>query len=45
MAHNEMNERFLAHPKLSKYDPLKRIIYFDDFDEGINGWTETHRQL
>lgn len=40
MVHNEMNERFLAHPKLSKYDPLKRIIYFDDFDEGINGWTE-----
>jgi hypothetical protein len=40
MAHNEMNERFLAHPKLSKYDPQKRIIYFDDFDEGINGWTE-----
>jgi len=30
----------LAHadPRLSRYDPLGRIIYFDDFDEGYNGW-------
>ena len=25
-------------PRLSRYDPLKRVIYFDDFDEGYNGW-------
>jgi hypothetical protein len=24
--------------KMSRYDPLKRVIYFDDFDEGYNGW-------
>ena len=27
-----------ADPRLSRYDPLDRIIYFDDFDEGYNGW-------
>ena len=27
-----------ADPRLSKYNPLKRILFFDDFDEGINGW-------
>ena len=25
--------------QLSKFDPLSRIIYFDDFDTGLNGWT------
>jgi len=29
-----------ADPKLSKYNPLSRILCFDDFDEGVNGWTE-----
>jgi hypothetical protein len=29
-----------ANPKLSRFDPLSRIIYFDDFDEGIHGWTQ-----
>lgn len=28
-----------AHPQLSKFDPLERIYYFDDFDQGLNGWT------
>ncbi|HRY27058.1 MAG: hypothetical protein H6852_14820 [Geminicoccaceae bacterium] len=28
-----------ANPKLSRFDPLGRIIYFDDFDEGLQGWT------
>ena len=28
-----------ANPKLSRFSPLSRIIYFDDFDEGFNGWT------
>ena len=29
-----------ADPRLSKYNPLPRILFFDDFDEGINGWCE-----
>jgi len=26
-------------PRLSRFDPLSRVIYFDDFDQGMNGWT------
>ncbi len=26
--------------RLSKYNPLPRILFFDDFDEGMNGWCE-----
>jgi hypothetical protein len=29
-----------SNPKLSKFNPLSRILFYDDFDEGINGWTE-----
>ena len=29
-----------ADPRLSKYNPLSRILFFDDFDEGMNGWCE-----
>jgi len=29
-----------ADPRLSRYNPLPRILFFDDFDEGVNGWTE-----
>lgn len=29
-----------ANPKLSKYNPLPRILFFDDFNEGTNGWCE-----
>lgn len=25
---------------LTKFDPLERIVFFDDFDNGVNGWTE-----
>ncbi len=28
-----------TNPKLSRYSPLDRIITFDDFDAGLNGWT------
>jgi len=28
-----------ANPKLSRFSPLSRIITFDDFDTGLNGWT------
>lgn len=27
-----------ADPGLSRFDPLSRILFFDDFDRGINGW-------
>ncbi len=30
----------LAQPTLSRFNPMKRIMFFDDFDNGINGWTE-----
>jgi len=30
----------LADPHLSKFDPLSRIIFYDDFDEGYHGWSE-----
>lgn len=29
-----------ADPRLSRYDPLPRILFFDDFDDGANGWCE-----
>ena len=28
-----------SDPRLSRFDPLPRVIYFDDFDQGLNGWT------
>jgi hypothetical protein len=36
---SENNEDFRCHPKLSRFDPMRRIIFFDDFDEGLGGWT------
>ena len=29
-----------ADPRLSKFDPLSRIIFYDDFDAGLQGWSE-----
>ena len=29
-----------ADPRLSKFDPLERIIFYDDFDNGLQGWSE-----
>lgn len=29
-----------ADPRLSRFDPLSRIIFYDDFDNGMNGWSE-----
>jgi hypothetical protein len=34
------NDFLLAQPTLSRFNPMKRIMFFDDFDNGINGWTE-----
>ena len=28
-----------ADPRLSRFSPLSRILFFDDFDRGMNGWT------
>ena len=28
-----------ADARLSRFDPLSHIIYFDDFDNGLQGWT------
>ena len=30
----------MANPSLSRFDPLPRIITFDDFDRGFSGWTQ-----
>ncbi|TFV84394.1 hypothetical protein E4V99_04845 [Microbacterium sp. dk485] len=29
-----------SDPRLSKYNPLPRILTFDDFNQGTNGWVE-----
>ncbi|MBI4891969.1 MAG: hypothetical protein HY821_15185, partial [Acidobacteria bacterium] len=26
--------------RLERFNPLKRVLVYDDFDEGINGWAE-----
>jgi hypothetical protein len=37
---NEFQRSLLnANPKLSRFDPLPRVLFHDDFDEGINGWS------
>ncbi len=28
-----------ADPRLGKFDPLPRILFYDDFDEGMRGWS------
>lgn len=28
-----------AHPDLSRFNPLRRIISFNDFDQSLHGWT------
>jgi hypothetical protein len=30
----------LSDPRLGKFNPLRRILFYDDFDDGINGWAE-----
>jgi len=29
-----------ANPHLSRFEPLKRILFYDDFDNGLQGWSE-----
>ena len=31
---------FSADPRLSRFEPLERIEFYDDFDAGLSGWTE-----
>ncbi len=35
-----LQELRLADPRLSRFDPMRRIICFDDFDRGYCGWTQ-----
>ena len=34
------SELLRADRQLSRFNPLGRILFFDDFDEGMNGWCE-----
>ena len=36
---NFRNNIVQSHPLLSRFSPLPRIICFDDFDSGLQGWT------
>jgi len=38
-ADNVRQAALRADPRLSRFDPMSRIIYFDDFDRGLQGWT------
>lgn len=36
----ELREAVLhAHPQLSRFDPLDRILFYDDFNQGMQGWS------
>ena len=28
-----------SDPRLSRFDPLDRILFYDDFNQGMQGWT------
>ncbi|MAS33032.1 MAG: hypothetical protein CL610_03430 [Anaerolineaceae bacterium] len=34
------NPQLYTHPELSRFNPLPRILYYDDFDDGMHGWTQ-----
>ena len=36
----DLSTLILANPEISRFRPLRRIIFYDDFDNGINGWVE-----
>lgn len=38
--HTDQRLLLNADPRLSKYDPMSRILYYDDFDCGYQGWME-----
>jgi hypothetical protein len=37
---NFRNILLSSNPDLSKFKPLDFILFYDDFDKGLNGWTE-----
>ncbi|HLV36397.1 MAG TPA: DUF6772 family protein [Spirillospora sp.] len=38
---NDLQRSLLrADPRLSRFEPLPRILYYDDFDDGLHGWTQ-----
>jgi hypothetical protein len=39
MTANTQPALVLADPRLSRFNPLGRIICYDDFDDGLQGWT------
>lgn len=39
IVHDLQKAMMQADPRLSRFSPLSRILYFDDFDTGLNGWT------
>lgn len=36
---NTLQTHIQANPALSRFDPLPRIICYDEFDRGLQGWT------
>ncbi|MBZ0299264.1 MAG: hypothetical protein K8J31_05980 [Anaerolineae bacterium] len=36
----ETHSPLRADPHLSRFEPLERILYYDDFDDGLHGWTQ-----
>lgn len=36
----ETHNLLKADPRLSRFEPLGRILYYDDFDQGPQGWSE-----
>ena len=37
---NEFQRSLLnTNPELSRFDPLDRILFYDDFDHGLQGWS------
>ena len=42
MTESDVPRQALRHAdlRLSRFDPLERIILLNDFDDGLNGWTE-----
>src|SRR6476646_9907310 len=39
MVTNAQSALVLADPRLSRFNPLGRILCYDDFDLGLQGWT------
>lgn len=35
-----MSETTYADPRLSRFEPLERILFYDDFDNGMSGWSQ-----